>query len=454
MRRLLQTTFFSMGLLLIVTTALLHTVRDGEGVLSLIAVQGQESPRLVLLHPFSHHIIPLTPKFEAIGLVDWTSNGLLFSTLNRQGDTALYRVPHIGAKPESLSDQRTLQMVVSENGEWIVVGDFGGLGGQYELRAIRTDGSEQHPLTLNLQPDLQLDSDIPPVVSPDGIWVAFAVYLGGEEEFDVYRVRSDGTGLENLTAETDDWRVELVEWTKDGLFVRLRERLFRITDSGSIGIAVGDSSSDFTEHRIKPIEGTDLQLVVRVSEHVPSLYGIRPNGTAAWVRSANCNPCKFSTRWALGQQDGQWVRIRTTDGAMFSVNPSFGYMENQTVEWSLDGQSLLLTTNPVAGWDELWRYDVDTDQLTLLWQVQGSIAAWDWSPDGQYAVVTIYHSNNPAPNTLHWIDTHTGEHLWEWDARFFVEFGPAYEKTWSAGVLLLIGVACVAGAWIRWPRLF
>ncbi|KAB2853490.1 MAG: hypothetical protein F9K46_18260, partial [Anaerolineae bacterium] len=361
-----------------------------------------------------------------------------FSTLNLRGETALYRVPHIGAKPQLLTDQRMLHTIVSENGEWVVVGDFGGSGGNYGFRAIRTNGREQYHLTMNLQQDLPIDWYIPPVVSPDGTWVAFAVNTE-EESFDVYRVRSDGTGLENLTAETDDWRVELLAWTKDGLFVRLRERLFRITDNGSIGISVDDSSLDFAERWIEPIEGTDLQLVVRESRQAPGLYGIRPNGTAAWVQSVNCSPCEFGTRWVLVQQDNQWMRIRTTDGAIFPINPSFGYMENQNIEWSFDGQSLMFTTYPSAGWLELWRYEVSTDQLTSLWQVQGYIEAWDWSPDGKYAVVA--KANYPTtPSTLHWIDTRSGEHLWEWDASVFRGWGPAYEKTWSAGVLLLIGV--------------
>ena len=93
----------------------------------------------------------------------------------------------------------------SPDGQWIAFIDADGA-----LRLVHPDGTELHKVPFGL--DARIDAATGGATwSPDGAWIAFSARAVGADNPDIYAVRSDETGLRQVTntpsvAEfTDDW---------------------------------------------------------------------------------------------------------------------------------------------------------------------------------------------------------------------------------------------------------
>ncbi len=83
-------------------------------------------------------------------------------------------------------------------------------GGDAELVSVRASGGDAQLLTSNKNDDLS------PAVSPDGRWVAFTRYFGFTGGRALYVMRSDGSGIRQVT-EPDQLHADLdPTWSPDG----------------------------------------------------------------------------------------------------------------------------------------------------------------------------------------------------------------------------------------------
>ncbi len=445
MRRLLHYTLATIGLLLILMTTLLHFRREGEGVPSLIAMEGGESRRLVQLVPFSGNTTPLTPALLGMEYLAYTPNGLLFKAPIGQGDNGLYRVPGMGAPPELLASQLWSRMVVAENGEWAVVMDSGGLDGNYGLRAVRTDGTEQYPLTLDLQEDLEINREDVPVISPDGAWVGFSVFAR-TGDFDVYRVRSDGTGLQNLTADITGTTTILGWSAVSESFIILHQNDIVMR----VNAATGQLERMQPENVLAALWVTDIPAagldVLYIYPEPTALRAIDRYGNIAWEVPV-VGPTSFAPdgSWGILSGGGRWQRIRGQDGKTFPLTLP-RVIASTEVFWSPTLDQAIMRLDTQNGFTNRL-LDLETGQLQSFLP---HIPTWGvpffrWSPDGQAVVVEQYGPYQfgfvrPDDEAIEWMTTSNDPF-----APSFVDWGPPYQKTWSAGVLVLMGAGCVGG---------
>lgn len=110
---------------------------------------------------------------------------------------------------------------LSPDGEWLVYGTLGGKEG--DLFVIRTDGTGLRQLTKDPS------SNRRPRWSPDGKRIAFESDRGGK--FEIWIINADGSGLKKINSSVDLNMVEAF-WSPDG--TRLA---FRAQDSGATFIA-------------------------------------------------------------------------------------------------------------------------------------------------------------------------------------------------------------------------
>ena len=85
---------------------------------------------------------------------------------------------------------------MSPNGEWIAFDTD--RDGNFEIYVMRPDGSDARRLTTNPA------RDVAPAWSPDSQHIVF-MSARDNREFDVYRMKADGTGVERLTQGSSNW---------------------------------------------------------------------------------------------------------------------------------------------------------------------------------------------------------------------------------------------------------
>lgn len=454
MRRLLQTTFFSMGLLLILTTALLHTQRDGEGIPSFYVERGWNERHVLQMVPLNQDALPVTPTMNSLHFRGTTPHGLIFVAAIGPEDYALYLLPNRDAPPQVLAEHILSRITLSEDGEWAIVSDSGGLDGNYGLRAVRTDGSGAYPLTLELREDLEIYSDMYPVIAPDGTWMAFTVYTPAGES-DAFRVRMDGTGLENLTPDVAAASAIPVAWTETGLILDYGTRVYRMEDKTLVPLVAEPSSADVRETWLAHIPNTDTELIMRGTSDTDAitLIAVHADGRVAW-QQWGVVPAYLLLRspaWVvIKQEDDHWVRIRTADGAAFPLKSPLGNMIMRDSVWSADG-GIAVIFGAKGNGSQVWLFDVAADNLTLVWETTDSVESGYWTPDNRHVLLTVSRSET---RYLAWLEIGRAGIRWQHDIGSFdgfVGWGPPYQKTWSARMLMAMGAACsVVGAAI--PR--
>ncbi|MBZ0314812.1 MAG: hypothetical protein K8L91_00225 [Anaerolineae bacterium] len=457
MRRLLQTTFFSMGILLILTTALLHTQRDGEGVPSFYVEEGWDKRRVLQMNPLNHQSSPVTPMMNSLHYRGTTPHGLIFVAAIGPEDYALYLLPNRDAPPQILAAHILSRLTLSENGEWAIVSDSGGLAGNYGLRAVRTDGGGSYPLTLELREDLEIYADMNPIIAPDGTWMAFAVYTP-EGEIDAYLVSTDGTGLENLTPEVTGTFAYPIAWTDTGLILAYGTRVYRVEDNTPVPLVVEPQNADVRETWLAHIPDIEAELVMSGNPATVeiTLMAVHADGRVAWQQPITpispTTPPYYSilssSAWVVSTQDDHWVRIRTVDGAVFPIQSPLDDIRMSNSIWSADGSMALIVGTRAIG-SEVWVLDVATDDLTLLLDTADQVASAFWTPDGQHVLLII---NRTETRYLAWLEIGRPGIRWQHDIGWydgFVGWGPTIQKEWSVGLLLAIGVVCVTIGAVR-----
>ncbi len=85
-----------------------------------------------------------------------------------------------------------------------------GVQGQYDIAVINADGSGLTKLTDDEGIDQQ------PAWSPDGRQIAFSSYREGVENFEIFVMASDGSGLRQLTNAGDGYVSQAPSWSPDG----------------------------------------------------------------------------------------------------------------------------------------------------------------------------------------------------------------------------------------------
>lgn len=161
-------------------------------------------------HLTDHSVYDHDPIYSASGHESpaWAPDGEWMALM--YGDD-LYRIRLDGSDEQRLAEDASVP-AWSPDGEWIAYTEIETLDRNISL--IRPDGEGSHRLTNLSSPMIG-----GPVWSPDGEWVAFEAYKGQSDgfhtEYDIYRVRVDGSGEQRITR----YMGEQPAWSPDGEWI-------------------------------------------------------------------------------------------------------------------------------------------------------------------------------------------------------------------------------------------
>lgn len=224
---------------------------------------------------------------------------------------------------------------------------YGGADGIFRIEA---DGSGRRRLTNG--------DDGTPVVSPDGMWVAFTRSRVIGEDFrgdsittlDLYRIRRDGTGLKRLLRVAHDprWSPDSRKlaftrffgewssiWTANADGSRLRQLAAKARDTNGPSwasdgrrIAFDRWTGDYSEVFIVNADGTGERRLVRGKR----MSGVSP----AW--SPTGAHVAFFTDYCCTPFDDFVVVVDGTGKVLRKVGKYFGESTNAPPEWAPSGQ--------------------------------------------------------------------------------------------------------------------
>ncbi|MBN1148352.1 MAG: PD40 domain-containing protein [Anaerolineales bacterium] len=249
------------------------------------------------------------------------------------GDWEIYTLQNGRDYALRLTDNTSneIQPRVSPDGNWIAFAtNQGGAADKYKicLTSARVPSDEWTCLTDNQTNDRY------PAWSPDGGRLAFASQRDGNWE--IYVINRDGSGLERLTAFTDDID-QYPAWSPDGQFI-----FFYSTRTGN-----GDI------HRMDA-DGKNRDVVSEISnEEFDWSPAVSPDGRfLAFASSRDTGSSYHNELYLLNLVTGELRRLTYADGP------------DETPVWSWDGLYIYFTSARDWGIDDIWIMDIDGEDQT------------------------------------------------------------------------------------------
>lgn len=155
----------------------------------------------------------------------WSPDGSKIAFVSeRNGNADIYVVNAFGGVPTPLTNHlaEDLQPDWSVDGKIVFTSSRNDTSGRncavelcdHDLYIMTEDGSNQTRLTT-----LVGTSEKTPDWSPDGQWIAFTVVNLNNGNSDIYRIRSNGQSLQNLTLETHNTQDRKPDWSPDGKYL-------------------------------------------------------------------------------------------------------------------------------------------------------------------------------------------------------------------------------------------
>jgi dipeptidyl aminopeptidase/acylaminoacyl peptidase len=225
------------------------------------------------------------------------------------------------------------------------------LTGRMNLWKVAASGG--WPIQLSESDDRQFGA----VWSPDGKWIVYEQDAGGGEIFDLYAVPSDGGAAVNVT-NTPDVSESNARWSPDGSMLALSSRP---KDSSNYDIAL----LDWKSRRVRKLTNEQTKN--------------REWGAAVWSPDGKTI---YADRASAGGTDSDVYRIDVSSGGLENLTPHQGDITYSVSSVSLDGRTLLVTSNEKGGYDNVALVDVATKKLTWVTDLKWEANAGDFSPDG------------------------------------------------------------------------
>ncbi|GIK67681.1 MAG: hypothetical protein BroJett018_54750 [Chloroflexota bacterium] len=397
-RVVVRLTCIVMGGVLVVMTLGIGVQRDDTLPRLLILrrdrwMNGQYSPIWMAYHPESQQQWLLGKLFQGKSGYDLFSNsveGLIF----RGGDGYLYQSTSLTTNhPQRISSLQINTysfhpITLSPNRAWLIYRGWLNSGELTDLFAIRLDDVEEYSLTRDLPQGFEVYRNDPIAVSPNSELIAFAAVSQSPQQVAVFLVRNDGTDLRLLWSQPNN-EVRSIRWSNGKVIIEASRRPYSVdTDTGkTLPLIAGAYLGYFL--LVNWLPQTDLFLFRHWAHDTHYLLGVHENGTVAWTHRdygiAGLPELKdtiFTYRDSLGlidPQSGEFVPLSPNLRADYTFHYGF----------PTDQQWLVFNAVDEANYqDALWRFDVNSHQLTHLWGPSGVNVFDVWvSPDGQEILV-------------------------------------------------------------------
>ncbi|HEY3927075.1 MAG TPA: S9 family peptidase [Candidatus Koribacter sp.] len=232
------------------------------------------------------------------------------------------------------------------------------LTGRLNLWKVSANGG--WPLQLSQSDDRQINA----LWSPDGKSIAYLQDVGGNEQYQIYLVPSDGGDATDLT-HNPEYRYTWMRFSRDGKSLGFS---MKKKTASSLDIAVMDIAS--------------RQVRNLTNEQSPKHY---------WVFGGFSfdNRAIFATRHNINFADSSVYRIDIGSGKVEELTPHTGDINFGFNAVSHDDKRLLISSNQKNGIDNVALLDLATKQLTWITQSQWEGSGAAFSPDGRHFTYVV-----------------------------------------------------------------
>ena len=218
------------------------------------------------------------------------------------------------------------------------------------------------------------------VWSPDGRWIVFEQDFGGGELYDLFAIPSDGGEVLNLT-NTPEVSESNAHWSPDGSLLAI-------------------------SYRPKASSTTDVALLDWKTRKVRKLTNEQTKNrewyTSIWSADGKT---LYADRVNAGDTDSDVYRIDVASGRQENLTPHQGDIRYRVSSVSLDGQTLLITSNQPGGYDNVAVLDVATKKRTWVTDTRWEATAGEFSPDSKSFTYTL---NADGRTDIYWVDRTSG----------------------------------------------
>lgn len=248
-----------------------------------------------------------------------------------------------------------------------------GEGGKHDIYRMRSDGSRLRNLTH------QFGTDFYPQVSPNGRRLVFLSYRNAN--FEIYTMNVDGSNIKNLTQHPENDYAP--QWSPDGawiLFTSSRNTpsaIYRMRSDGSeltnLSAVAEESNGRYAIDKAASWS-PDGKWIVFASyrKGAGDIYKMQADGSGVHKLTSS-SPMDTDTTWSA---DGEWIYLRSwLDGNsdIFRVKPDGSDLQNLTnhpahdadYRWSPDGQWITFHSDREDAWD-IYRMKPDGTQVEKL----------------------------------------------------------------------------------------
>lgn len=232
------------------------------------------------------------------------------------------------------------------------------LTGRQNLWKVNGEGG--WPIQLVQSDDRQLDA----MWSPDGKWVFYEQDTGGNEQYQVYKISSDG-GEPSDFSKNPEIRFTDFHFSPDGQFLAVN---IKHKSSPSTDVAVYDLATEKLRNLTQE----------KTPNHWWTISTWSPDGRAI-----------FATRQNTSFTDSSVYRIDIGSGAIDELTPHAGQTVISASSVSPDGHMLLVTSNEKGGRGNVALLDLATRKLQWMTDSSGDAAGAYFSPDNRHFTYVV-----------------------------------------------------------------
>lgn len=382
--------------------------------------------------------------------------------LFRQEDDYLYSQFLLQDSPTRISSHKVTHVLLWASDRKSLV-YISGVFDYSDLYSLQTDGTTEYLLNRELPDDYLLDYfNMRLSYSPDGKWVVFDAYAAYGQTSAVYRVRIDGTGLQNVSRRLGN-NAHFLEWlpNQEEMVISTRKQTYIVNLTAHTSRRLIDANLLHQAYFYRWIPETNLFLVHDL-DTITDL-GVRVDGRVAWAYPQEGWSFAFGgvnkaihLSKGVGSPNNQYIRFGDIATGKFEEFPLPVDLYGYRYSWSLNGNWVAFyVDNNQTGHEELWKLDVTTRQFTLLWWTPGGDIFEIWvSPDGQEILVDAATPTwagllrmNPDGSDVRELTSVQDIELGEHD---FVDWATLPDRAWQPVILGGGGIGLVAVG-LGWP---